>query len=439
MKRAFPSPGNWGVPIRLEDIARRTRQVLNGGESPNRAFIVHDVGEMESRFSQLAACFPPSTVHAVAIKANPVVGVLRELVNVGAGLEAASIEEVALAEEAGCPPGRLVFDSPAKTTDELRNALKLGTIVNADNSVELQRISVLVNDVEAPEIGIRVNPEVGDGRIKATSVGARGSKFGVALAEASQNDFAMFRNFEFITGIHVHVGSQGCDMSQLVDGVRRGVDLALAINTALGEQRIRFIDIGGGLPTSYDGSTAISITEYATSLRHAAPELFDGNFRIITELGRSLQAQCGWVASRVEYVKEDLIVAHVGADLFMRTAYHPADWPHGFALLDPHGGLKTVGKQRWTIGGPLCFAGDIIGRGVELPDVAVGDLLIVRDAGAYTLSTWSRHCSRGIPAVIGVREENGHVDHWVLRSAEKPSDVVSFWGAGDERAPNRNP
>ena len=70
---------------------------------------------MRSRIAQLQSAFPKGTLHALAIKANPLVEVLREAVNAGAGLEAASIEEVHLALAADCPPERIVFDSPAKT------------------------------------------------------------------------------------------------------------------------------------------------------------------------------------------------------------------------------------------------------------------------------------------------------------------------------------
>jgi diaminopimelate decarboxylase len=79
-----------------------------------------------------------------------------------------------------------------------------------------------------------------------------------------------------------------------------------------------------------------------------------------------------------------------------------------------------------TIVGPLCFAGDIVGREIPLPPVEPGDWIVIRDVGAYTLSMWSRHCSRGIPAVIGYDPQGGESCR-VLRRAETPEDVVRFW------------
>jgi diaminopimelate decarboxylase len=117
-------------------------------------------------------------------------------------------------------------------------------------------------------------------------------------------------------------------------------------------------------------------------------------------------------------------VVHVGADLFLRTAYHPDDWHHDMFVLDAAGDPKRGSTGPWTIAGPLCFAGDILARERSLPAMAAGDWLVIRDAGAYTLGMWSRHCSRGMPLVLGYR---GAGDVCVLRHAESPEDVVRFW------------
>lgn len=79
---------------------------------------------------------------------------------------------------------------------------------------------------------------------------------------------------------------------------------------------------------------------------------------------------------------------------------------------------------RFTVVGPLCFAVDVLARDLPLPAVAPGDLVLVRDTGAYTLSMWSRHCSRAIPVVIGLDRGAPHV----LRPRESVEDVVRFWG-----------
>src|SRR5262245_45849634 len=97
-------------------------QLLN----PAPAVIVHHQGLMRARIAALQAAFPPSCLHTIAIKANPVLELLCEIVDMEAGLEAASIEEVSLALAAGCPADRIVYDSPAKTLAEIEQALAWG-------------------------------------------------------------------------------------------------------------------------------------------------------------------------------------------------------------------------------------------------------------------------------------------------------------------------
>ncbi|MEM9042884.1 MAG: diaminopimelate decarboxylase, partial [Actinomycetota bacterium] len=77
----------------------------------------------------------------------------------------------------------------------------------------------------------------------------------------------------------------------------------------------------------------------------------------------------------------------------------------------------------WTVAGPLCFAGDVIGRNVPLGDVEPGDRVVIHDVGAYTYSMWSRHCSRSMPAVIGVRDDAVTQ----LRMPERPEDIARMW------------
>ena len=54
-----------------------------------------------------------------------------------------------------------------------------------------------------------------------------------------------------------------------------------------------------------------------------------------------------------------------------------------------------------------------------------GDWLVVHDTGAYTMGLWSRHCSRGMPVVLGYRDGGKDLD--VLRRKETPEDLVRFW------------
>lgn len=430
----------WTERIPPEAIASLVRQAMAAGHlGPDQpALIGHDLGLLSARLAHLNERFPPGSLHSVAIKANPLVEVLRHVVAAGAGLEAASPGEVRLALAAGCPPERIVYDSPAKTEADLAEALRLGIHVNADNPEELRRIARLRASIpSASTFGLRINPLVGEGRISTTSVGGRTSRFGVPCDPERLH--TLFADNPWLTAVHIHVGSQGCNLELLTSAVRRIFELLTSLNQRLGRKQVTAFDIGGGLPATYsDSAAAPELEAYVAALRAEVPGLFDGSVRLITEFGRALQANCGWAVSRVEYVKElpesRVAALHLGADFMLRTAYHPRDWPHEFFALDARGELLSS-QQRppWTLAGPLCFAGDVLGRDVPLPALQPGDLLVIRDVGGYTLGMWSRYCSRQMPPVIGYTRRDP-ADLRLLREGERPEDLVAFWQARRPRA-----
>lgn len=393
--------------------------------------VLYDLDVLRERFEALRTAFPDDALHAVAIKANPLVSILERLVDAGAGLEAASSGEIALARRSGVPADRIVYDSPAKTTAELETALEAGIRINADNLEELKRIDACNPPVDAP-IGIRLNPMVGPGDIEATSVATKSSKFGVPIDDRRTELLEAFDRYEWLDGLHVHTGSQGCGLALLVEGVARIVDFALEVENELGDDRIETVDIGGGLPVAYrPDESAPTAEEYAEALREKVPALFERPWRIVTEFGRWVHAPCGVAASRVEYVKPrptgPVATIHFGADLLLRTAYRPDQWYHRATVHDPTGRLKSGDNVDLTVAGPLCFSDDLVVRDRQLPRPETGDLVAVHDVGAYTFSMWSRYCSRPFPPVFGVRRRGDDVEFEELHGGESNDEVAQFW------------
>lgn len=405
-----------------EQLAAAYRAARDAGLDTEPAVVFHDLDRMRAAIADVRAAFPANALHTLAIKANPLVGVLQAAVAAGAGLEAATIEEVHLALAAGCPPEHVVFDSPAKTLAELVDALRLGVRINCDSLAEVARIAALGLAPRAP-IGLRIGPELAESALALTSVGHRGSRFGVPLSER-RAILDAFARHDFLTGLHVHVGSQGAALADLVEAARRIADLHHELSIVRATP-VDTIDLGGGLPAVYrDTDPHLTPAAYAAALRAAVPDLFFPELELVTEFGRSIHAGCGFVVARVEAIKPGPIaVLHVGADLFVRRVYRPHEWHHEFVALDPDGRIKSGPAAPVTLSGPLCFGGDILARDLPLPALAPGDHVLIRDAGAYTLSMWSRYCSRSIPLVLGL--DAGAFT--VLRRRETPADLVRFW------------
>jgi diaminopimelate decarboxylase len=403
-------------------------------ENADTAAIFIDLDFLSERIQHLKSVFPPGTLHTVAVKANPLAAVLKKINHWGAGLEAASLPELYLAEKAGVPADRIVFDSPVKTIDDIGYALKLGVHINADSLAELTRISELKNSMPSRStIGIRINPQVGLGNIAMTSVAGRHAKFGVPITGSREDLIQAFLKHEWLDGVHLHIGSQGCSADLMLKGVETVLDFIREVNSRLanapGGRTINILDIGGGLPVSYHRCQhALAMDAYSSLLFTRFPEL--RSFDLITEFGRYVHANSAWAASRVEYVKTDSHVKtamiHLGADMFLRKCYRPDEWHHELTVVDPAGSIKTGQDDLpYVIAGPLCFAGDVLATGAILPPIMQNDYLLIHDVGAYTFSMWSRYNSRQLPKMIGYAGGGKHIE--ILKTRETVDQVRDFW------------
>jgi diaminopimelate decarboxylase len=238
-----------------------------------------------------------------------------------------------------------------------------------------------------------------------------------------------FSKYPWLTGVHVHIGSQGMSREQLVAGVAAVYDFTVELRQSF---EIRVFNIGGGLPAKYrEAEAPIGFEEYALALRDRCPALFTKDVSLVSEFGRSVHASCGWVASQVEYRVDygdsiPTLLVHVGADMFLRKAYRPADWHHDLSVCDAAGHLRTGGPRHFRVAGPLCFAADYVDRDAALPeDVREGDYVLIHDAGAYTFGMWSLYNSRQFPAIIGYEGQGKRFLQ--LRRRQSIEEIVEFW------------
>jgi diaminopimelate decarboxylase len=368
------------------------------------------------------------------MKANPLKKILQLFLPLGAGAEVASLGELKMAIKAGYPSGKIVFDSPAKTWKELEFALISGVHINVDSLAELDRIVTLKQKTASSStIGIRINPQVGVGTIAESSVAGEYSKFGIPIKSKRKELEYAYLNYPWLTGIHLHVGSQGCSMELLLSGIGVLFDFVKEINKkriASGLPAISIFDIGGGLPVSYKhNEIPVSMEDYGDAIYKRFPDLFTSQFFLFTEFGRWVHANAGWTLSRVEYVKRDSLIntamIHAGADLFLRECLNPTSWQHEYHVFDKSGKLKSgTDENPYNLAGPLCFAGDILAKNVNLPFIEEGDFLVISDTGAYTFSMWSRYNSRQTPRIIGYKGDQFEI----LKERETIDDIAKFWG-----------
>lgn len=366
--------------------------------------LFHSWTQQKRYLDHLTTAFShPRALHAVAIKTQPHVEILRRVVAWGYGLEAASMEEVQLARKAGCPPERIVFDSPVKTRREIEQCQEElhGIRFNVNTLEELHR---LPSRPHFP-VGIRINPMVETGAPSVYHVSHDESKFGVPIAQKTALLEAILA-FP-VTQLHVHSGSSMARTESAVSAIRSVVDLAEEANGLLAnaglERRIDTLDIGGGLMPEILTDSPSAMMDYAQALRGTCPELW--NYQLITEFGQWSYFYTGYAFSDVEYAVQRggtrVAYVHLGADFLLRDAYVK---PRGIEFI-PLGDAAKRPIVRTDMAGPLCFAGDYLQKEVLLPQLEEGDGLLMLNTGSNAYALWSRHCSRTIPAVLGVDSE----------------------------------
>ena len=384
--------------------------ILSHADSEDTSLLITELATLKSRLDLLAEAFPGGTRHAVVIKTNPHKALLKVILQNGFDLEAASMEEVDLAIDAGAKPENIIFDSPVKTRSEiLKCASLIGMLVNANSLEELNRFPENV----LCELGIRVNPGIDTGSPDIFDVSTDESKFGVPVdTEASIVEACLQYP---VTALHMHSGSQMKNLDGQIGAIRRLLRLADSIDDKLAkhglDRKITTINIGGGLPAEDDLQQPL-MRQYAESVCAIVAQS-SVRRQLRTEFGQWTHRAAGSAICKVEYLVDGpipTIFTHLGADYFTRHIYAPQSRLN-LHVLDSDGREKRGTTCRYNIAGPLCFAGDYLARDIELPVVEEGNWLLIPNTGANTYGLWSRHCSRTIPKVLAV-DVDGEVSQW---------------------------
>ena len=266
-------------------------------------------------------------------------------------------------------------------------------------------------------VAVRVNPDIDARSHPHISTGLKINKFGVPLDAARELLGTLgSRPSLALVAIHVHVGSQITGLEPL----RRAAALAAGLSLELRQQGfpLEYVDLGGGLGVSYDGSAVPSDAEYAGAL---VGEVRPTSLPIVVEPGRAIAAPAGALVARVIDVKprtasSDFVVIDAGMTELIRPALYSA-----FHRIEPLSAPPS-GEHHYEIVGPVCESSDVVGRDRMLPILAAGDLVAIRDAGAYGSVMASNYNRRPLAAEVLV-DEGG----WrVIRRRQGLADLLAL-------------
>ncbi len=398
---------------------------------------IMDLDALKKTVDDVYQAFPENFFHTFAVKANALVKVLTPLREYGMGAEVASPGELMIARAAGYQAEEIIFDSPAKTQQDLRVCIEHGIAINIDNLQELARVDRLMQDFPNTKsiIGFRVNPQIGAGKIGSTSTATTTSKFGYPLADNDnrQRLIEIYQARPWLKSIHTHTGSQGCELGLMANGIKVITELAEQINEYIGSQQVTRLDIGGGLPVNFSSDEIKpSFQDYAELLKAEVPLLFNGKYQVKTEFGRAIVAKNGSIITRVEYTKNSggrhIATTHAGAQILTRTAFLPNSWPIRVTGYTTRGEEKTPQNCEVVmtdVAGPCCFAGDLICVNQALPKLEVNDFVMVHDTGGYYFSNHFDYNSLPRVAIYTISGNDDTLNFDCIRAAESLEDVLN--------------
>jgi len=375
------------------------------------------VGE---RYSAIDRAFHgyPHAIH-YALKANSTLAIVRLLRGLGSAADANSIWEIEAARRAGFQPADIVFTGVGKSPVELECAVALGLkAINVESAGELTRIEAIASRLgTAARVAVRVNPDIDARSHPHISTGLKINKFGLPLEQAAEVfDSIATRKALKLVAVHLHVGSQITSLEPL----RSAAAAAARLTTTLMQAGIplEYVDVGGGLGIAYDDVAPPSIEEYVSAL---VEEVRPTKLPVVVEPGRAIAGPAGVLVARVIDLKPrgdegEFAIIDAGMTELLRPALYGA-----YHRIEPVS-LRSGDVRRYEIVGPVCESSDVVGRDRDLTRLQVGDLLAIRDAGAYGSVMASNYNRRPLPPEVLV--ENGRWN--VIRRRQTIDDLLTL-------------
>ena len=393
---------------------------------------------LESSAATVAAAFPDPWLRAFSVKANDVGPIVSRVAALGFDANAVSRGEWAVARRAGLPNSRITLEGVGKSDADLRAAcdaaargepLRWLAVESLDEAEALVEIAARMGDAPGragrrgrPTLDVlfRLNPDVAPETRRDLAVGAGSSKFGMTAAELSTAVEVVSGGRGLVArGIQVHVGSQLGAVDAWRDAARRG----LALLALLGGTRPRFdtLDVGGGFPVLPLGERGPDPERFAREMVPLLEAIPTGRRprRLAIEPGRALVARAGFLVARVLHVRSRSgrqVILDTGMTELIRPALYDA-WHEVTALsslgtpAEPRprgraGGtpIGAPGLEPARVEGPICESTDHLGDHL-LPPLRRGDLVAIRDAGAYAASLSSTYNGRPRPPQVIVETD----------------------------------
>jgi len=335
----------------------------------------------------------------------------------GLGLDVSSAGELHTGLHAEFPPERIVMHGNNKSVAEVEMALDAGVgRIVVDSEVEiglLQRVAAARG--RTAQVLLRVTPGIEAHTHDYIQTGKIDTKFGISIgthqALPAVERILASPNLG-LRGLHCHIGSQLFHLEPFDIAVRMMADFMREVRDATGYVAAE-LDLGGGLGVRYRSTDhPPSVEDYAETVaaalreqceRHGLPEP-----KIMAEPGRSIVGEAGLTLYTVGVIKDiPGVRTYVSVDGGMSDNPRPALYQAEYELIVANKAAAAV-NGRVTISGKHCETDTLIAD-IEVPELAVGDILAVQTTGAYNYTMSSNYNRLPRPAVVLVHDGEAEV------------------------------
>ncbi len=308
-----------------------------------------------------------------AAKANPNIHILRTLAKAGSSVDVCSYRETLAALKAGFAPENMLHTHPCKTPDNLLNCYNKGVRWFVyDNAYEIPKFLRYARDAQ---LLLRLAVT------SASSMINLSAKFGANPDDGANLILDAARKGLAVKGLSFHVGSQCLSPSDFRNALiqaRRVWDEAADAGVQL-----EVLDIGGGFPAPYM-TPVLTLESYLEEVNEALQSVFgDVPARIIAEPGRGMCADTTTLITKV-----------IGTSMRNGLPWHMLDdglYGSFSGVMFDHVEFPILARDMderelrpCVLAGPTCDSSDVVCKTQPMPELEVGELLLVPTMGAYT-------------------------------------------------------
>ncbi len=357
-----------------------------------------------------------------AVKATPNPGILNILREEGCGVDCSSYTELLMSEACGFSGREIMFSSNATPAEEFVKAKELGAIINLDDFTHIEFLEKCAGIPET--ICCRYNPG-GDFAIHNKIMDSpKDAKYGFTKEQLREGYLLLREKGAREFGLHAFLASNTLGGEYYPVLAKELFELAVWLKAETGIA-VSFINLSGGVGVPYKPEDEPNdITAIGEGVRRAFEEVLApaglGEVSIFTELGRFVLAPNGHLiatAIHEKHIYKDYIGLDACAANLMRPAMYGA-----YHHITVAGKEDAPATHKYDVTGSLCENNDKFAVDRMLPEIEIGDLLILHDTGAHGFSMGYNYNGKLRSAEVLLRPD-GTVT--LIRRAETPDDYFA--------------